>query len=50
MEHLHFIMSKDDDLCEGCGEWKPVVEGYRQELLTDIIIEAVKDAIKKKRK
>ena len=41
---------KEDDLCEGCGEWKPVVDGYRPRLLTDIIIDAVKDAIRKKQK
>lgn len=23
------ILSKDDDLCEGCGEFRPVVEGLR---------------------
>ena len=24
-----YIISKDLDLCEGCGEWKPVIEGFR---------------------
>ena len=43
----HMIMSKDLDLCEGCGQFKPVVEGYRIRLFTDILIEAITDRIKR---
>ena len=25
-----FIISKEVDFCEGCGEWKPVVIGVRE--------------------
>ncbi|MBR1969728.1 MAG: hypothetical protein IKA17_05180 [Clostridia bacterium] len=24
-DEYDFVVSKDLDLCEGCGEWKPVV-------------------------
>ena len=30
-------MSREKDLCEGCGEWKRVVIGYRTGLFADLI-------------
>lgn len=30
VEGKEYIISKDLDLCEGCGQWKPVVVAERQ--------------------
>ena len=37
------ILSRDPDICEGCGEWKRVVVDLRYRTLLDDIIDAVID-------
>lgn len=29
LEHEKLVESADHDLCEGCGQWKPIVEHIR---------------------
>ena len=42
------ILSRDLDLCEGCGEWKRVVEVLRYRTPIDDIIDAIIDRRLKK--
>ena len=44
------ILSRDLDICEGCGEWKRVVEEIRYRTPIDDIIDDIIDRrLKKKR-
>lgn len=29
----HFLLSEEPDLCEGCGEWKPVIIRFKRRYL-----------------
>ena len=37
------VMSKECDLCEGCGQWKPVVSYIRKKTIFDEMINAWKE-------
>lgn len=39
-EIRRIVMTKEYDLCEGCGEWKPVVSHIRRKSLLTTFIHA----------
>ena len=39
------IVSRDLELCEGCGEWKQVVVGWRSHSLWETVREFAKDMV-----
>lgn len=47
-EVSRIVMTKESDLCEGCGAWKPVVSYIRPKTVVDRMIESWKKERKKK--
>lgn len=42
-EISRIVMTKEYDLCEGCGAWKPVVSHIRRKTIVDTMIESWKE-------